>query len=218
VGKEISTMSTLCDPRQPLSEIPFVFLDTETTGLSFYKGEDMVEVATVRVQGYKVQSAWYSLVKPFRQGRQVPVSQGAFNMHKLSDKDLVDEPLFEEVYPQLLKETEGAIVVAHNAKFDLQFLANKVLELGMNLPLWPVLDSVKIAKAWCRNSPKHGLDNLVYDLRVPREHSHRALTDAFALAGVFYTMALRQPPDEVLLGHVMRVHGDTMEVVDGLQK
>ena len=102
---------------QPDQETPLVVLDTETTGLSPAMGHRIVEVAAVRMQGWQVTATFNSLVNPGR-----PMDPGASRVNGIYDHDLVSAPSFADIAGELHSMLDGAVLVAHNARFDAAFL------------------------------------------------------------------------------------------------
>src|SRR5690606_28022084 len=95
----------------------FAVIDFETTGL-FAGGHDrVVELAVVHVSPDGViEGRWETLVNP---GRDL----GPQHIHRIRAADVLRAPSFEQIAPQLLQLLAGRVIVAHNARFDLQFLA-----------------------------------------------------------------------------------------------
>lgn len=104
----------------PLDSVAFAVLDLETTGLSPAYGHRVCEVACLRIQGGRVTGEFESLVDPVR-----PISPGAFAVNQITPDMLAGAPQFREVAPSLLAVTENAVLVAHNAGFDLGFLVHE---------------------------------------------------------------------------------------------
>src|SRR5262245_36923007 len=113
----------------PLSEIPLVFLDTETTGLSPRFGDRVVEVALARFRGDVMENFYSALVNPERS-----ISPGATRVHGIADRDVADAPRFREIAQQVYTEMEGAVLVGHNARFDLGFISNEFQIARINSP------------------------------------------------------------------------------------
>jgi DNA polymerase-3 subunit epsilon len=161
----------------PIDEAPLAFLDLEMTGLAI--GEDrLVEICVERVRGDALEGRLQTLVDP---GGRV----GAVHVHGLDAGALAGAPRFAEVAEPTLALLEGAIVVAHGAGWDLAFLRDELLRVG--------LDS---------RCPRHALDTLVLARRALYLHSyalgsvatalgteigeaHRAAGDVTTLRGIF---------------------------------
>jgi ATP-dependent Lhr-like helicase len=105
---------------RPRSGSEFCVVDVETTGFSPRLGDRVVEVAAVRMQADgTVTDEWSTLVNPRR-------DVGATHVHGITATDLVDAPLFGEIAGDLLERLDGAVLTAHNLRFDQQFLVAEV--------------------------------------------------------------------------------------------
>src|SRR5688572_2964196 len=93
-----------------LKQAPLVVLDTETTGLSTIQGHRIVEVAAVRLEGWREVDSFSALVNPGR-----PMDSGASRVNGIYDEDLVEAPPFSDVARPLHRILDGAVLVAHNA-------------------------------------------------------------------------------------------------------
>ncbi|MFQ6016391.1 MAG: exonuclease domain-containing protein, partial [Anaerolineae bacterium] len=155
------------------------FLDMETTGLYPHFGDRVCEVALLRCRGRHELARFQSLVNPRR-----PVSPGAYAVNRIDDEMVRDAPLFEEVVDQVLALLEGAVIVAHNAPFDLGFLTNE-----LQIARWPpienlVVDTLALARRYY-SFPSNSLDNVAYYLGLMRHNAHRAMGDVETTKQVF---------------------------------
>lgn len=168
---------------RPLAELPLVFFDTETTGLSFRRGDRVCEIALLRREPGGDEAMYESLIEPGR-----PISPAAFRVNKISPQLLKGAPRFSEVAPQIKQILEGAIGVAHNANFDIGFLRTEFLYLGQAL-LVPVhcIDTLKLARAFYR-FPRNNLGELARAFGIQAEVMHRARADVETMQGVFDAM------------------------------
>jgi DNA polymerase III epsilon subunit family exonuclease len=153
---------------------PFVVFDLETTGLSPSR-DAVVEIAAVRVDTNGKEKRFSSLVNP---ERKIPAR--ASQVHGIYYTDVINAPTFETAGRNFLDFAEGAILVAHNAKFDLAFLQESLNRY--NLPLWEgnTLDSIAIIKAAYPGLPKYNLQSLrkYFDLgKHVKGPAHRAFAD-----------------------------------------
>src|SRR5512147_2490455 len=113
-----------------ISNARFAFLDLETTGLSPWFGDRICEVGIVISEGKRIKEQYQQLVNPERE-----LSPGAASTNGLSDDDLKSAPLFEEVADEVLDWLKGAVVVCHNAQFDIQFLDSEFKRLGHEIQI-----------------------------------------------------------------------------------
>jgi len=159
-----------------------IVLDTETTGLDPFDGHRIVEIGCVElVNCIPTGRVWHCHLNP---ERDVPYA--AFEVHGLSLEFLRDKPRFADVAEEMIAFFGDAVLVAHNAPFDMGFL-NFELELVKRPPLRnTVVDTVAVARdkhpgakisldALCRH---YGIDN-------SRRTLHGALLDSEILADVY---------------------------------
>lgn len=169
----------------------YAVIDLETTGFSPID-DRVVEAACVLVEDGAIVRSWSTLVDPGR-----PIPECASRVHGITDADVAHAPPFEWAQCELLTLCEGAIVVAHNAAFDLSFLPL--------LARLPSLCTLKLARRRFPNAPNHKNQTLREFLRIDellRSHgrpqlvegmpAHRALADALVTAGILLRCL---PPD-----------------------
>ena len=95
-----------------------IFLDTETTGLSFKEGHKIVEIACIETEDLiSTGKVFHKIINPKRD-----VPDEAFQIHGFSQEFLSDKESFEEVADDFLKFIENKKIIIHNANFDLGFL------------------------------------------------------------------------------------------------
>ncbi len=156
----------------PLDEVTFTILDVETTGLNPHFGDRVCEIALLQCQGGIEISRFHSLVNPRR-----PISPGAFAVNRIKDDDLITAPLFSEIAATVLEVLGDSVIVAHNAPFDLGFLASELTISRLPLVDNPVVDTLALSR-YCYSFPSNSLPNLAYYLGIDTLREHRALADA----------------------------------------
>lgn len=170
------------EPDRLLNKITFALFDVETTGLSPAYGHRVCEVACLRLCDGVELGRFESLVDPGR-----PVSAGAFAVNRITPQMLVDAPLFETIAPPLLALMEDAALVAHNASFDLGFLAKELQIAGHPPPEGPVVDTLALSRR-IYSYASHSLSAVASALEVPVAPSHRAMSDVEATRYVLEQM------------------------------
>lgn len=160
-----------------VAETIFTVVDVETTGL---EPEDrVIEVAALRLQGDRELGRFSGLVNP---GIHIPSL--ASSISGIDDGMVASAPGFREVWPTLDALFAGAVLVAHNAPFDLHFLSSerKRAELPAS-PTGPVLDTLRLARNLLVMR-RYSLAVLVEELGIEHPPAHRALADALATAAL----------------------------------
>jgi len=104
----------------------YVVLDVETTGLSPWKGDRVIEIGAVAIEGGDLMDEFSTLIQA---PRAIPFS--ASQIHGITDEMLIGQPTPEEVFPALDAFIRDSILVAHNAQFDLAFLRREYELLGI---------------------------------------------------------------------------------------
>lgn len=170
----------------PLADVTFCVLDLETTGGSAAESA-ITEIGAVKVKMGEVVGTFQTLVDP---GEPVPAFIRLLT--GITDEALVDAPPIETVLPSLLEFLRGAVLVAHNARFDVSFI-NAALARGSYPPLDNrVLDTAALArKILAGEVPNNKLSTLAGYLRCARQPTHRAFDDALATVEVLHCLIER---------------------------
>lgn len=177
-----------------LATLDYVVFDTETTGLEPSSGDEIIQIAAVRiVNGRLLQGEYFDqLVNP---GRDIPA--GSTTIHGISNEQVQDKPGIEEVLPGFARFVGHSILVAHNAAFDMRFLELKSDVCGVRFDN-PVLDTVLLS-AWLHDhSQHHTLDDLAQRYGIIIESRHSALGDSMATAQVFLRLLKQLASRDVL--------------------
>jgi DNA polymerase-3 subunit epsilon len=169
----------------PLSQLTYVVFDTETTGLLPHKDE-IVQIGAVRVVRGRIVPAEQidTLVNP-----QMPIPAASTKVHGVSDAMVADAPLIDTAAVEFHRFARGAVIVAHNAPFDMAFMHRHGKRLGLEFD-HPVLDTVLVSAVLFGASQTHTLDALCERLGVtiPEALRHTAMGDAYATAEVLCKM------------------------------
>jgi len=156
-----------------LGETHFAVFDVETTGLSPAYGHRVCEVACLRVCDGAEIDRFESLVDPKR-----PITSGAFRVNRITPEMLVGTPAFEDVAPSLLSLMQDAVLVAHNAPFDLGFLAAELEIARLSPPEGLVVDTLSLVRrtyGFARNN----LPAVAEALGLEAGTAHRAMADVW---------------------------------------
>jgi DNA polymerase III subunit epsilon len=163
---------------QPLHLIPFVLFDLESTGLDVQVGHRICEIAMLRVEARKTTARFEQLVNPQRD-----IDPAAYAVNGIAQAMVDNAPTFAQVLPGLMPLTEGAVLVAHNAYFDVGFLSTELTLLGQPPLPNPVIDTLALARRYI-SARRYNLTALATSLGE-RAPTHRAMSDVIALRAVF---------------------------------
>lgn len=181
------TQLALDEVDQTLAETTFVVVDLETTGGS--AGQDAItEIGAVKVRGGEVLGELATLVDP---KRSVPPQ--IVRLTGITSAMLVDAPPIEKVLPAFLEFARGAVLVAHNAGFDVGFLKAAAQSCGVDWPQPPVLCTVRLARRVLtrEEAPRVALGVLAQLLGTSTTPTHRALDDARTTVEVLHALIAR---------------------------
>ena len=162
-----------------LSEMCFVAFDTETTGLS-PKTDEVVQIGAVRVLNARLVEGevFDCYVNPGR-----PIPPASTKVHGVTDADVADAPDFSTAGQTFHAFCRDAVIVAHNAPFDMGFLRRYESRMGVE---WnhPVLDTVLLSAVIFGVTEAHSLDELCarLEITIPEDVRHTASGDARATA------------------------------------
>lgn len=166
-----------------ISNAKFAFLDIETTGLSPWFGDRICQIAIVVTEGRRIKSTVDLLINPERE-----LSPAAIHVNRLNDAELIKAPKFEELTDKLESVFKDAIVVCHNAKFDIQFLDSEYRRLGLQAEFPNLIDTMLIAQQFYQ-LPSYSLDHLAEAFQVVTKlPNSRAQADALTAKNIFFAM------------------------------
>jgi DNA polymerase-3 subunit epsilon len=175
------TVSVPAPPEEAaLADLDFAVVDLETTGWS-PEVAAITEIGAVRVRGGVRRGEFASLVNP---GTPVPAS--IEELTGITDWLVAAAPGLAAILPGLLRFADGCVLVAHNAPFDVGFLAAACADCGLSWPDFTVLDTVLMARQVMEPDevPDCKLGTLARFFGARTAPTHRALADARATADV----------------------------------
>jgi DNA polymerase-3 subunit epsilon len=157
-----------------LEECRFAVVDVETTGVRAFRGDRIIEIAVVRLDG---TVAFHSLVNP-----GIPLNPFVQGLTGIAPATLHKAPLFEDIADGVLEALEGCVFVAHNARFDWAFVSTEIERARGLLLQGPRVCTVRLARKLLPDLPRRNLDTVSYHFGIEIEGRHRATPDAVAAA------------------------------------
>ncbi len=154
-------------------DMPVLIVDLESTGGNVAH-DRITEVAWLRFDKGQV-CRYEQLVNP-----QCAISAFIMRLTGISNDMVADAPTFAALAPDLLPQLQGALVLAHNSRFDYNFLKNEFARVGLNFAA-PALCTVQLSRRLYPEFFKHNLDSIIERSGIAVENRHRAMTDVLVL-------------------------------------
>ena len=178
----------------------FVVFDLETTGFSPSKNQ-IIEIGAVKVVNGSITERFSTFVNP-----KVPIPFEIEQLTSINDDMVLDAPTIDEILPKFMEFCQDAVMVAHNADFDMSFIKHNCSALGLECEK-TVLDTVALSRVLLPALNRFKLDTVAKALNVSLAHHHRAVDDAACTAEIF-----------VRLVEMLRNRGvETMEDLDQME-
>ena len=160
-----------------IDDCAFAVVDVETTGMRVIGGDRITEIAVAVVHGGRREIVFDSLVNPER-----PIPRAIRTITNISDEMVRHAPRFADVAEQLMRALAGRVFVAHNARFDWNFVSAE-LKRSRALTLdGSRLCTVRLARRLVKGVRSCGLDNLCRFFGFNNQARHRAGGDALVTA------------------------------------
>jgi len=158
-----------------------IFYDTETTGIKPEK-DRIIEIAAYDPTREK---RFHTLVNP-----EIPIPKAASDINHITDDMVEKSPTFGQAGIEFTTFCDGEVVlIAHNNDaFDLPFMRTEFKRSNLTFPPWPFIDSLKFARKYRPDLPRHSLQHLREYHGIPANNAHRALDDVIILHKVFTEM------------------------------
>ena len=157
----------------PLDGAVYVVLDVETTGLNT-RADEIIEIGAVRVENGVEVAEFSELINPGR-----PVPEKVVEITGITSAMLRDKRTLMEVMPEFAKFCEGAVLVAHNASFDMSFFRRAFRQAGLPFD-FAIMDTLALVRNQFPQLKSHKLGNMCKQLGISLLNAHRAVHDARA--------------------------------------
>lgn len=191
---------------QSIRDREFIAFDTETTGI-FPTSDGLVEIAAVRftLAGGPVGS-FQTLINP----EQI-IPRSASAVHGITNKMVAGAPSTESALLGFFQFSENALFVAHNARFDVDFVAIHARRLGLSLPNALVFDTLKLARRLRPGLPSYKLESLTKEFGASATEFHRALADSYSCMNVFRSLCDPATTEINSFRELCEAHGTILE-------
>ena len=156
----------------------YVVFDLETTGFSSAK-DKIIEIGAVKVENGEITDKYSTFVNP-----KIPIPFRITQLTSITDEMVMESPEIETILPQFLKFIGDAVLVAHNASFDVSFIEENCRQQGIE-PDFTSVDTVGLARVLLPTLSKFKLNVVAKALNISQEHHHRAVDDARVTAEIY---------------------------------
>lgn len=160
----------------------FVVFDLETTGLSAIK-DRIIEIGAVKVKNYEIVDHYSTFVNP---GRPIPYE--ITKLTGINDGMVLEAPAIETVLPEFLEFIGDAVLVAHNAGFDVGFINQNCRYQEIEKEFLSI-DTIAMAQILLPTLSRYRLNIVAKALNITLKNHHRAVDDAQATAEIFMRLA-----------------------------
>ncbi len=180
-----------------LKDTDYVVFDLETTGLSS-RYDRIIEIGAIRIKKGEVVDRLSLLIHP----KDVEISATASEVSGITMAMLKGQPTFEDVKTKIQSFFANAIVISHNAPFDMGFMVAAFTRLGVTFQP-PVIDTLTLSRYLYPEANSHRLGALAKRLDVPFEEdkAHRAIYDAEVLVSIWDALRQKISTEHQILKH-----------------
>ena len=162
-----------------IDEEEFVVFDIETTGLNSHFNK-IIEIGAVKIKAGRIIDRYSQLINP---GISIPYH--ITEITSITNEQVANQPKIDEAIEKFVEFVGDAVLVAHNAPFDMGFIKRDVKKcLNINLEN-SVIDTLQMARDLFPDLKKYGLGDLNKVLGLALENHHRAVDDSQATANMF---------------------------------
>lgn len=164
----------------------YVVFDFETTGLSPWGGDEVIEIGAMKIYGNEIdeENAFHTLVNP---NRMIP--EDATRVHGITNEMVAGAPPLEDAVKKFVDFIENSWLVAQNAKFDMGFLMKYLVAYNIRREL-EVYDTIQFSRRVFPEENRHNLDVICQrlGLDVNSDQRHRSIEDVRLTARAFLLM------------------------------
>ncbi|MFA6637026.1 MAG: exonuclease domain-containing protein [Candidatus Omnitrophota bacterium] len=158
----------------------YTVFDFETTGLFAGSGDAICEIGALKAGFDGNEQRFEELIDPRR-----PISQGAYNLNRITPEMLEGKPTIDEVLPDFMDFIEGSVLVAYNARFDISFLAAALGKKRTILNEFQVIDVLELARDCFNVNGRYNLGNVAAHFGIKQDVAHRAMPDVISTWKIF---------------------------------
>ncbi|WP_130807040.1 PolC-type DNA polymerase III [Senegalia massiliensis] len=167
--------------REQNIDCEYIVFDIETTGFSPVN-DGITEIGAVRIKNGEILDTFSELVNPEKEIPQKVIELTGITNDMVKDKETIDK-----ILPKFQDFIGEAVLVAHNASFDMGFINKKFEKINVTLSN-PVLDTLQFSRELYSHLKSHKLNKIAKYLNISLENHHRAVDDSKATAEILLKM------------------------------
>ena len=164
----------------------YVVFDLETTGLSPWGGDEIIEIGAMKLWGQNVDECevFHSLINPKRL-----IPPDATKVNGITNEMVASAPTIEEIFPKFLDFIGNSWLVAQNARFDMSFVMKYLMQFRIKRQL-EVYDTMLFSRRAFPGESRHNLDAICgrLGLEVVEKERHRSMGDVKLTAKAFFVL------------------------------
>lgn len=149
----------------------YVVLDIETTGLS-QANDKIIEIGAVKIKDYSIIDRFCELIDP-----EIAIPPNIIELTGINDGMVKGKRRISDVLPDFINFMGDAVLVAHNAKFDMGFIKKNAVDLNLQIKN-TIIDTLTLSRVLFPELKRHKLDIVAKHLNVSLDNHHRAVDDA----------------------------------------
>jgi DNA polymerase III epsilon subunit family exonuclease len=178
-GSTVELQLDDCETRL-LNELDFVVVDVEATGAKMPPNR-IIELGAYRIRGKRIVDNFLTLVNP-----EIPIPRFVATLTGINNDMVKQAPLFADVVPRWLEFVGDAVLIAHNAPFDTNFINHEISRVypGQRM-VNPHLCTVTLSRRAVPGLTNYRLDTVAENFSITIPERHRAGSDALATAEIF---------------------------------
>jgi len=166
-----------------LAETDFVVFDFETTGAKTPPCR-VTEIGAFKVRNREIVDEYQTLVNP-----ETPIPEFISNLTNITDAMVKTAPKFAEIISDFMEFVGDAVLVAHNAPFDMRFLNHEIKRIHSDYRIAnPYLCTVRLSRKLVPEVDNHRLNTMANYYSIDLTNHHRASADAKATATIFINL------------------------------
>jgi DNA polymerase III epsilon subunit family exonuclease len=178
-GTTVELQAHDCESRL-LDELDFVVVDIEATGAKLPPNR-IIELGAYKIRGRQIVDKFLTLVNP-----EIAIPRFVMTLTGISNEMVKPAPLFADVAPRWLEFVQDAVLIAHNAPFDTNFLNHEIARVypGQRM-INTHLCTVTLSRRTVPGLSNYRLETVADHFSIPILARHRAGSDALATAEIF---------------------------------